>query len=79
AALSVSFYCKAAERSIAYIGLRQLDGSTFTYAYFDLASGTVSNVTAGNTAYMYREGDLWRVCMTGPAGSSGSTAPLIQV
>lgn len=78
-ALSVSFYCKAAERSIAYIGLRQLDGATFTYAYFNLASGTVSNVTAGCTAYMYREGDLWRVCFTGPAGASGSTAPLIQV
>lgn len=78
AALSVSMYCRAAERSIVYIGLRQKDGATFTYAYFDLLSGATSNVTTGVTAFMRRVGDLWLVGMTGPAGV-GATAPLVQV
>lgn len=80
AALSGSFYMRPAERSIFYVLLRQVDGSTTTAAYYDAASGAVSNVTTGVTAYTYREGDLWRACFTGPSGTSGSpVAPRIQV
>lgn len=79
-AMSVSFYAKAAERSIVYIGLRQVDGATINNAFYNLTSGEVTNISAGCTAYMYREGDLWRCCFTGPSGTSATpVTPLIQV
>lgn len=79
-AMSVAFYAKAAERDIVYIGLRQVDGATINNAFFNLTSGAVTNISAGCTAYMYREGDLWRCCFTGPSGTNASpVAPLIQV
>lgn len=79
ARISGSAYVKAAERSIFYLGLRGLDGSTVVNAYYDTATGLTSNITAGCTAYMVKEGDLWRIGLTASVGSSGSTAPLIQV
>lgn len=77
--LSVSAFAKAAERSIVYFGLRQMDGSTFKYAFFNLSTGAVTNVTSGAVAYMRKVGDVWQISLSTSCGSSGSTAPLIQV
>ena len=78
AAMTITVPFQVAERSIAYIGLRQKDGATFTYSFFDGLTGQTAGVTAGNNATLRREGDVWLATMTGPVGS-GSTAPLIQV
>ena len=76
--ISASMFVKAAERSIVYIGLRGLDGSTLRYAFFNLATGQTSNVSSGLVAFMHKVGDVWRIGVSGSVGSSGSSAPLIN-
>jgi len=79
ARLTADAFVQADERSIFYLGIRQLDGATVLNAYFDTVTGLTSNITAGCSACMEKIGDVWRIQMTGSAGSSGSTAPLMQV
>lgn len=76
--MSGSVFAKAAERSIAYIGLRGLDGAFIPYAYFDLSAGVVRNVPAGVEASMFKVGDLWLLTASTTVGASGSTLPLMN-
>lgn len=66
---TVSCYVKAAERDIVRIGFINKAG-TVNVAYFNLTTGTVSNISGGAEveAYMYQVGDLWRLFLCGSAG-----------
>lgn len=80
ARISTSAIVKAGERSIFYLGIRQLDGSTVLNAYYNTVTGLTSVITSGCTAYMRAlGGGEWLISLTGSAGATGSTAPLMQV
>lgn len=72
--MTVSCYAKAGERDIVRIGFINKAG-TVNLAYFNLTTGTVSNIGGGAEveAYMYQVGDCYRLVVTGSAGT-GATA-----
>jgi len=75
--MSATVWAKAGDAAcpFIYIAVRQLDGTTFKYAYFNLQTGVVGNVTSGAEAFMFKEGDLWCCNIILQSGASGSTAP----
>ena len=79
--ISASCYAKSADAAcpIVYMAVRQLDGSTFKYAFFNLATGVVSNVTSGAEGWMFKEGDCWCLNIALQSGASGSSAPVLFV
>lgn len=72
--MTISCYAKKAERDIVRIGFINKAG-TVNLAYFNLTTGTVSNISGGAEveAYMYAVGDCYRLVVTGSAGT-GATA-----
>ena len=76
--ISASAYVKAAERSIAYLGIVGKDGATVFLAFFDLKTGATSNNSASSQReqYMYAEGDMIRICAS-CNGGTGPTAPVV--
>jgi len=62
-----------------YMAVRQLDGSTFKYAYFNMQTGAVSNIGSGAEAYIFKEGDLWCCNIMLQSGASGSSAPVLWI
>ena len=77
--VSASAFAKAAERNLVYLAIRQMDNSTFRYAFFNLSTGVVASVTTGCSASIHKVGDVYRISLSASCGSSGSTAPLVQV
>lgn len=80
--LTAQALVKAGERSVVYIRIRQLDGSTNAIAFFNLAAGTYGNVSGTRAeAHIFKPhpaSDLWLIALSYPAGSSGSTAPRVE-
>ena len=80
--ITAQAFVKAGERSVVYIRVRQLDGSTNAIAFFDLARGTLGNVSGSRAeAHIFKPhpaADVYLVALTYPAGSSGSTPPRVE-
>jgi len=79
--ISASVYAKAGDAACpyVYIAIRQLDGSTFKYAYFNLQTGVVGTVTSGAEGFMFKEGDCWCCNIILQSGASGSSVPVVWV
>lgn len=71
----MSCYVQKGERDWITVGFVRKDGATVTQAWFNLATGTVGTVSSGAEAYIYAEGDCWRVGVASTAGA-GATAPV---
>ncbi len=70
---SVSAYVQKGERDWAVVGLVQRDTTTEIKAWFNLATGTVGTVTGTDVeAFIYPEGDCWRVGISGPTGTGAT-------
>ena len=80
--LVVSAFIKPQSRTIAYMKVTNLAGSTYT-AYFNLTSTGSIGTTSGSPlstgiTYLPSEG-YYRCWIEFPSGSSGSTAPVITI
>ena len=77
--IHVAFYSKAADAAcpFVYAAIRQLDGVSFKYAWFNVVTGQMGAVSSGAEGWMYREGDLWCCNLVLQSGASGSTAPVL--
>ncbi|CAB4194241.1 hypothetical protein UFOVP1254_2 [uncultured Caudovirales phage] len=79
--ITAQAFVKAGERSVVYIRIRQLDGSTNAIAFFNLATGVHGNVSGTRAeAHIFKPhpaSDLWLVALSYPAGS-GATAPRVE-
>lgn len=77
--ITAQCFVKAGERTVAYIRIRQLDGSTNAIAFFNLSTGVIGNVSGTRAeAHIFKPhplSDVWLIALSYPAGSSGSTAP----
>lgn len=80
--ITAQAFVKAGERSVVYIRIRQLDGSTNAIAFFNLVTGTYGNVSGTRAeAHIFKPhplADLWLIALSYPAGATGSTAPRVE-
>lgn len=68
----MSCYVQKGERDWITVGFTAKDGSTVAQAWFNLATGTVGTVSSGAEAYIYAEGDCWRIAVVSTSLTGGS-------
>lgn len=81
--ITAQAFVKAGERSVVYIRIRQLDGTTYCSAFFNLATGAYGNVSGTRVeAHIFKPhplADLYLIALSCPAGASGTSAPRFEL
>jgi hypothetical protein len=73
--VTASFFVKANTRLGCAIAIRQKDGATLKYAYFNLSTGAVTTADAGYTGAIQAYPNGWYRCsITGDSGVGGLSA-----
>jgi hypothetical protein len=76
---TMSVYCKANQRTWAYVRLTTTVFSAGQGAFFNLANGTVGTVESGVTASIADAGNGWWRCFVTITTTAGSWSPCVNV